>query len=144
MSEPAASPIVDLSPAEVAADEDFWLPVQRAFPVDRGIVNLNNGGVSPAPAIVLETWKHYLDVANGAPAYELWQVLEPQYERVRARLAALFGCDPEELALTRNASEGLEVCQLGFDLERGDEVLTTTQDYPRMIAAWRQRERREG
>jgi selenocysteine lyase/cysteine desulfurase len=46
--------------------------------------------------------------------------------------------------LTRNASEGLQICQLGFDLKRGDEVLTTTQDYPRMITTFQQRERREG
>jgi selenocysteine lyase/cysteine desulfurase len=107
-------------------------------------VNLNNGGVCPAPAIVQEAMKRYLDHSNTAPAYVLWHVLEPQKETVRARLARYFGCDPEEIALTRNASEGLQICQSGFDLKRGDEVLTTNQDYPRMITTWRQRERREG
>src|SRR5207302_1380108 len=63
---------------------------------------------------------------------------------VRRRLAASFGCDPEEMAITRNASEALEAVQLGIPLERGDEVLTTTQDYPRMLTTWHQRERREG
>ena len=62
----------------------------------------------------------------------------------RARLAALFGCDAEEVAITRNACESLETVLFGFDLERGDEVLTTNQDYPRTLAALRQRERREG
>jgi len=56
----------------------------------------------------------------------------------------MSGCDPEEIALTRNASEGLQICQLGTDLKRGDELLTTTQDYGRMITTWKQRERREG
>src|SRR5712692_4270189 len=60
------------------------------------------------------------------------------------RLAGNFGCDPEEMAITRNASEALEIVQLGMPLERGDEVLTTTQDYPRMITTWKQRERRDG
>jgi selenocysteine lyase/cysteine desulfurase len=59
-------------------------------------------------------------------------------------LAADFGCDAEEMAITRNASEALEIVQLGLPLERGDEVLTTTQDYPRMITTWQQRERRDG
>ncbi|MEE2764894.1 MAG: aminotransferase class V-fold PLP-dependent enzyme, partial [Candidatus Neomarinimicrobiota bacterium] len=53
-------------------------------------------------------------------------------------------CDPEEIALTRNASEGLQILQNGFDLEPGDEVLTTTQDYGRMINTFKQRECRDG
>ncbi|MFM8393396.1 MAG: aminotransferase class V-fold PLP-dependent enzyme, partial [Acidobacteriota bacterium] len=60
------------------------------------------------------------------------------------RLARNFGCDPEEIAITRNASESLENCQLGLNLKAGDEVLTTNQDYPRMLTAWRQRARRDG
>ena len=73
----------------------------------------------------------------------MWTVLEPEIESVRARLAASFGCDPEEMAITRNASEALEIAQLGIDLKPGDEVLTTDQDYPRMITTWQQRERRD-
>jgi selenocysteine lyase/cysteine desulfurase len=72
----------------------------------------------------------------------MWQVLGPEIESVRQRLAASFGCDSEEIAVTRNASEALEICQLGLDLKPGDEVLTTDQDYPRMITTWHQRERR--
>jgi selenocysteine lyase/cysteine desulfurase len=74
----------------------------------------------------------------------MWKLLEPQIESVRRGLAAEFGCDPEEMAITRNASESLETCILGIDLQKGDEVLTTNQDYPRMLTTWRQRERREG
>ncbi|MEX1325089.1 MAG: hypothetical protein AB1Z21_12995, partial [Synechococcaceae cyanobacterium] len=54
-----------------------------------------------------------------------------------------WGVDAEEVAFTRNASESLQICQFGFDLAPGDEVLTTTQDYPRMITTFRQRERRD-
>jgi len=132
------------SPDEIASDESFWFEVQRAFVVDRSLINLNNGGVSPSPAVVQEAMRRHLEFSNAAPVYTMWRVLEPQRETVRASLAKLFGCDSEEIAITRNTSEGLEACQLGFDLERGDEVLTTTQDYPRMITTFRQRERREG
>ena len=132
------------SPEEAAADEALWFEVQQAWNLDRSIVNLNNAGVSPSPAVVLAAEKRHVDYSNTAPAYTMWEVLEPQREPVRQRLARVFGCDPEEIALTRNASEGLEICQFGFDLRPGDEVLTTSQDYPRMIAAWQQRERREG
>jgi len=132
------------SAAEVAQDEDYWREIQQAFTVDRTLINLNNGGVSPSPRVVQESMKRHLDLSNEAPVYTMWQLLEPQIESVRRGLAASFGCDPEEMAVVRNASEALETVQLGLDLRRGDEVITTTHDYPRMITTWRQRERRDG
>jgi len=112
--------------------------------VDRSIINLNNGGVSPSPRVVQDAVRRYLEFSNEAPVRNMWQILEPQIEAVRQRLAASFGCDVDEMAITRNASEALEIVQLGIPLQAGDEVLTTTQDYPRMLTTWRQRARREG
>ncbi len=132
------------TPDDVAMDEDFWLEIQRAFTVDRTLINLNNGGVSPSPKVVQESMRRYLEYSNHAPVYTMWRILDPQIESVRRRLAMNFGCDMEEIAITRNASESLENCQLGLDLKPGDEVLTTNQDYPRMLTTWRQRERRDG
>ncbi len=132
-------------PREAARDEDFWCEVGRAFTVDRSMINLNNGGVSPAPALVQAAMKRHLDLCNSAPpSLALWETLEPRMEGVRERVARHWGVDAEEIAFTRNASESLQICQFGLDLERGDEVLTTDQDYPRMITTFRQRERREG
>ncbi len=135
---------VDAPPEEIATDEAFWYQVQQAFTVDRSLVNLNNGGVSPSPAIVQESMKRHLDFSNACPVHNMWRILEPQRESVRESLARTFDCDAEEIALTRNASEGLQIAQFGFDLRAGDEVLTTNQDYPRMLTTFRQRERREG
>ena len=132
------------SPAQVASDEDFWAEVARAFTVDRSLVNLNNGGVSPAPGYVQNAMKRHLDYSNEAPVYTMWRILEPQREAVRQRVARAWGVDVEEIAFTRNASESLQALQFGIDLEPGDEVLTTNQDYPRMITTFEQRERREG
>lgn len=132
------------SPDEVAADEDYWREIQQAFAVDRTIINLNNGGVSPSAADTHEALKRYLDRSNECPVYTMWQILEPHIESVRQGLARSFGCDPEEMAITRNASESLETCIYGIDLKPGDEILTTNQDYGRMLTTWRQRERREG
>lgn len=132
------------TPYEIARDESFWREVQQAFTVDRSLVNLNNGGVSPAPASVQEAMKRHLDYSNEAPVYTMWRILQPQKEAVRQRLARQFGTDSEEIAIVRNASEGLQICQLGIDLEPGDEVLTTTHDYGRMITTFKQRERRDG
>lgn len=140
----AAQALGGRSADEDAQDEDFWTEVQRAFTVDRTLINLNNGGVSPSPRVVQDAMRRYLEYSNEAPVHTMWNVLEPHIESVRRRLAASFGCDPEEMAITRNASEALEIVQLGLPLERGDEVLTTTQDYPRMLTTWRQRARRDG
>ncbi|MFP5265498.1 MAG: aminotransferase class V-fold PLP-dependent enzyme [Blastocatellia bacterium] len=140
----ASRGVNDLPPEKVAADEDYWREIQQSFTVDRSLINLNNGGVSPSPRVVQEAMQRHLAYSNEAPVQTMWRVLEPQVETVRQRLAASFGCDPEEMAITRNASESLEICIFGLDLKAGDEVLTTNQDYPRMLTSWRQRERREG
>ncbi|HVT57418.1 MAG TPA: aminotransferase class V-fold PLP-dependent enzyme [Thermoanaerobaculia bacterium] len=131
------------TPAEVAADEAYWSEVRGLFAVDPTLTNLNNGGVSPSPCSVLAAMKRHLDHANQLPAHVLWEVLKPRREVVRQRLARALGCDPEEVALTRNASEALQSCQLGLDLEPGDEVVTTNQDYERMLTTWEQRVRRD-
>lgn len=127
-----------------ARDEDFWYQIQQAFTLDRNTVNFNNGGCSPSPRIVMETMERQLAFSNQAPSNYMWRVLEPEVESVRTRLAKVFACDPEEMAITRNASESLENLILGMDLHAGDEILTTTLDYPRMITTIQQRERREG
>ena len=139
----AASGLGDRTPADVARDEDFWREVQEAFTLDRTLINLNNGGVCPSPRVVLEAQKRYLDISNQAPVHYMWRVLEPGIESVRTQLARLLDCDREEVAITRNASESLQTCQLGLDLEPGDEVVTTTHDYPRMMDTWEQRVRRD-
>jgi len=140
----AAKPVADRSPEAVAADEDFWFQVRHAFTVDRNLVNFNNGGVCPSPRVVQEAERRYLEFSNLTPTYYMWRILTPEVEVVRRRLAASFGADPEEVAITRNASEALEAAQLGIDLKPGDEVITTTQDYPRMLTTWDQRRRRDG
>ncbi|HEX6188484.1 MAG TPA: aminotransferase class V-fold PLP-dependent enzyme, partial [Pyrinomonadaceae bacterium] len=140
----ATTSVAHLTPQQAAMDEDYWAIIQNAFSVTRGIINLNNGGVSPSPRIVTEALVRYIWQQEDATAYTMWQILEPQSETIRTGLAELFGCDREEIAITRNASESLETLLLGLDLKSGDEVLTTTQDYPRMLTTIRQRERREG
>ena len=140
----AAKRVEHLSPEQAAMDEDFWFEIQQAFSITRGITNLNNGGVSPSPRIVTEALVRYTWQQEDVTAYTMWQILEPQCETVRTGLADIFGCDREEIAITRNASESLEILLMGMDLKSGDEILTTTQDYPRMLTTLRQREAREG
>jgi isopenicillin-N epimerase len=140
----AARSVKDQTPIEVASDEDYWAEIRNAFTVDRTVINLNNGYASPAPLVVQDAMRRYLDFSNMGPKHTMIDILEKQVEDVRRRVAKTAGCDPEEIAITRNSSEALENAQYGIDLKPGDEVLTTNQDYPRMITTFRQRERREG
>jgi selenocysteine lyase/cysteine desulfurase len=130
--------------AELACNEDYWSEIQRCFDNDRTIVNFNNGGVCPTPTHVLDQMIRDLRFTNESPAQHMWRVLEPRVETVRRDLAREFGCDAEEIAVTRNASESMEILIFGIDLKRGDEVIITDQNYPRMITSWEQRARREG
>jgi selenocysteine lyase/cysteine desulfurase len=84
-----------------------------------------------------------MDIINMLPVHYQAQVAE-NTQTIRRRMAAEFGCDLEEMALTRGASESLQIVQNGIDLKAGDEVITTEQDYPRMLTTWDQRMRREG
>ena len=140
----AASAVSGRTPEDVARDEDYWSEIRGAFSIDRNIINFNNGHVSPAPRTVQDAMKRYLEYSDMGPWHTMINVLERQIESVRVRLAAAAGCDPEEMAITRNSSESLENAQYGIELKPGDEVLTTNQDYPRMLTTFRQRERREG
>src|SRR5688500_1169506 len=134
----------DRAPLDVASDESYWGEIQRAFDADRTLINLNNGGVSPTPSHVLEAMIRDLRFSNEVPVEHMWGVLEPRIESVRRELAREFGCETEEMAITRNASEANQIMIAGLDLKRGDEVILTTQNYPRMKNSWIQRERRDG
>ena len=134
----------DRSAQSLADDESYWSHIQRAFDMDRTMINLNNGGISPTPTHVLQQMVRDLQFVNELPVEHNWRILEPRMESTRRELAKEFGCDAEEMAVTRNASESLETMILGLDLQRGDEVIITNQNYGRMITTWQQRVRRDG
>ena len=133
-----------ISPADLATEEDFWYYIQQSFTVSPSLINLNNGGVSPAPKTVQDAMKRYYDYCNEAPSYFMWRILDQGREPLRKNLAALAGCDAEEIAINRNSSEGLETVIFGMQLKPGDEVVAAKQDYPNMINAYKQRELRDG
>ena len=132
-----------LTADELADDESFWYYVQQSFTVSPGIINLNNGGVSPAPKTVQDAMKRYYDLSNEAPSYYMWRIIDQGREPLRKNLATMAGCDAEEIAMNRNASEGLETIIFGLQLKAGDEVVAAKQDYPNMVNAWKQREKRD-
>ena len=133
-----------VAPGDLATDDEFWYYVQQSYTISSGFINLNNGGVSPAPKVVADAMKRYYDISNEAPSYFMWRVIDQGREPLRKNLAQLAGCDKEEIAMLRNASEALEAVIFGIELKAGDEVVLSKQDYPNMIGAWKQREKREG
>jgi selenocysteine lyase/cysteine desulfurase len=136
--------IKHLSPADAAADEDYWSVIQQAYTVSPAIINLNNGGVSPSPRIVQEAVERYNKMTNEGPSYFMWRILDQGREPLREKLASLAGCDAAEIAINRNATEALNTIIYGLDLKAGDEVVGSKQDYPNMMNAWKQRAEREG
>ncbi len=140
----ALKKVKGLPASDLASDEDFWYFIQQSYSISSNFINLNNGGVSPAPKTVADAVKRYYDISNEGPSYFMWRIIDQGREPLRKNLARLAGCDAEEIALHRNASEALETVIFGIELKPGDEVVLAKQDYPNMIGAWRQREKREG
>jgi selenocysteine lyase/cysteine desulfurase len=125
-------------------DEDFWGWIREAYTVSPNIINLNNGGVAPQPKVVQDAHIRYYQYCNEAPSYYMWQILDQGREPLREKLAGVCGCDKEEIAINRNSTEGLNTVIFGLNLKAGDEIVLTKQDYPNMINAWKQREKRDG
>jgi selenocysteine lyase/cysteine desulfurase len=134
----------NLTADELANEEEFWYYIQQSFTVSPSIINLNNGGVSPAPKTVQDAMKRYYDYCNEAPSYYMWRVLDQGRETLRGNLAKMAGCSSDEIAINRNSSEGLETVIFGLPLKQGDEVVVAKQDYPNVVNAWKQRELRDG
>ncbi len=131
-------------PPPGTSDEDFWAWVQGSYTVSPNIINLNNGGVSPQPKVVQDTFEKYNRFCNEAPSYYMWNILNEGREALRADLASFAGCSPGEIAIDRNTTEALDTIIYGLQLKPGDEVVLTKQDYPNVINAWKLREKRDG
>ena len=134
----------EISALELATDEDYWWQIQQAYTVSPQIINLNNGGVSPSPMVVQNAVDRYNKLANEAPSYYMWRIMDQGREPLRENLAKYAGVSPEEIAINRNATEAIDTVIMGLPLERGDEIVMTRYDYPNMLHAWRQRELRDG
>jgi selenocysteine lyase/cysteine desulfurase len=140
----AAGSVNGLNAEQAAQNEDYWSVIQRSYTVNPDLINLNNGGVSPAPLVVQQAVERYNELANEGPSYYMWRILDQGREPLREKLAQLAGAQPGEIAINRNSTEALNTIIYGLDLKSGDEVVGTKQDYPNMIEAYRQRAMREG
>jgi selenocysteine lyase/cysteine desulfurase len=125
-------------------DEAYWAAVRAAYPEQRPLLNLNNAAVSPPPLVVEQAVIDAIRLISHNPDFNMWSRLDAALPGVKADLAPLVDCRPEEIALNRNSTEGLCTAIFGIPLSAGDQVLVSPWDYPSMRAAWLQREQREG
>ncbi len=129
---------------EAVEDDGYWWSIRQAYRNSSGLINLNNGGVSPQPEIVSDALKRYYDESNEVPSYYMWRILHKDKEAVRKKLALFGGADAGEIAINRNTTEALDTVIFGIDLQKGDEVVLSDFDYPNMMNAWKMREKRHG
>lgn len=134
--------------ASSSGEESYWADVRRAFPAPSGAVHLANSGGGACPTATLDILARYQKIA-AAGGEDTDPVLAALKESgsspaIREVMAGAFGCGVDEIALTRNAMEGLAIGLYGVDLKPGDEVLTTRADYDSCIHILRQREARDG
>jgi selenocysteine lyase/cysteine desulfurase len=137
------SKLENMSLSASAENEDFWGWVRENYTMSANLINLNNAGVCPQPKIVQDTHLRNYQFSNEAPSYYMWRILDQQREGLRNKLADLCGVLPEEIAINRNSTEGLNSVIFGLDLKEGDEIVLSSFDYPNMMNAWKQREKRD-
>jgi selenocysteine lyase/cysteine desulfurase len=130
--------------AKSESEEDFWRQIRQAYSSNPSIINLNNGGVSPTPRATMDALDYYNRMCSEAPSYFMWRILDQDREPLRDNLASLAGAKIDEIAINRNSTEALNTIIFGLDFKPGDEVVLSKYDYPNMIHAWKQREKRDG
>ncbi|HMH24430.1 MAG TPA: aminotransferase class V-fold PLP-dependent enzyme [Puia sp.] len=135
----------DQHPASGLADnEDFWAGIRGDYRLKTDYINLENGYYNIQPAAILEAFIGHIRQVNYEGAYYMRTVQSDNKKAVATRLAALAGCSPDELIITRNTTESLDTIIAGFPWKAGDEAIMAEQDYPAMLAMFRQVERRHG
>jgi selenocysteine lyase/cysteine desulfurase len=137
---------LELSPdkiSKIGEDDDYWGKIRLYYPAFYDIINLNNGAVCSNPSIVEQAYTTYYSLLNSAPSYFTWKVMEKGREIVREGLSNLINASQEEVAILRNATEALNNIIFGVDLEAGDEVVLSRQDYTKAVQSWKQRELRD-
>lgn len=115
-----------------------------AYPEQRPLLNLNNAAVSPPPEVVEKAMIDAYRLISQNPDGNMWSKLDAELPTIKQQLADMADCDPDEIALNRNASEGLSTAIFGIPLMAGDQVLASLWDYPSVIAGWLQRQQCEG
>jgi selenocysteine lyase/cysteine desulfurase len=126
------------------SEETTWRLVKRQFPLEEGLIYLNAANVCPASRPVLDRYVELLRDFQANPSFQNRDKYRPMRETVRSRVAALLGASADEVAITRNTSEGTNLVVRGIPLKPGDEVVITDHNHPSNNESWKLRAQREG
>jgi selenocysteine lyase/cysteine desulfurase len=129
---------------EPGLNETFWNVVRREFPLQDDLIYLNAANICPASRPVLDRYIELLRDFQSNPAFQNRDKYKVIQERVRGKLGRLLNIGPDEIAITRNTSEGSNIVVTGMDLKAGDEVIITDHNHPSNNQAWKVRAQREG
>ena len=125
-------------------DESYWKGVSSLYKQNIDFINLESGYFSPSPEIVKDYWINYVNEINESPSYYMRTKQTKMREKVRETLASYSGVSSEEICLTRNTTESMNIIIQGLKIGREDEILRTNLEYPNIIQALDMRERRYG
>ena len=125
-------------------NEDYWKKVAGMYHQNVKFINLESGYFSPSPESVKEYWVNFVNEINESPSYYMRTRQTQMREKVREKLAKYAGVGTDEVVLTRNTTESMNIIIQGIKLDQGDEILRTNLEYPNIIQALDMRERRFG
>ena len=129
---------------DLKRDENYWKKVADMYHQNVKFINLESGYFSPSPESVKDYWVNFVNEINESPSYYMRTRQTEMREKVRKTLADYAGVQTDELILTRNTTESMNIIIQGIKLEKGDEILRTNLEYPNIIQALDMRERRFG
>mgnify|MGYP001354767265 FL=1 len=129
---------------EINKDENYWKKVADMYHQNVKFINLESGYFSPSPESVKDYWVNFVNEINESPSYYMRTRQTEMREKVREKLASYAGIQTDELVLTRNTTESMNIIIQGIKLDKGDEILRTNLEYPNIIQALDMRERRFG
>lgn len=124
-------------------DAAFWSKVGTEFMMADDVAYMNNGTLGPIPRSVFAALVDgYRALATDPATHNPEQ--HKLVDGVRAKVAAFLGANADEIALTRNTTEGMNFVANGIDLKAGDEVLLTFHEHPGGLEPWRLKAKRTG
>jgi selenocysteine lyase/cysteine desulfurase len=139
-----ASSLQAAAASATPSQEKYWDLVREQFPLEEGLTYLNAANICPASRLVLDRYQRFLLDFHSNPSFQNREKYKPAYEQLRGKLASMLAATPDEIAITRNTSEGSAMVVKGIDLKRGDEIVITDHNHPSNNDAWKMRARREG
>ena len=136
--------VSSVSATTLAGDEDFWITIRQAYKLKPDYINLENGYYNFLPEQVLEKFIGHVREVNYHASYYMRNFQVKTRNDMAAKLAAIAGCSADELTITRNTTESLDLVISGLDWKRGDEAVFAEQDYGTMRFMFEQVAKRHG